>query len=320
MSAEFIIVVLLVLIGFVVLYLLLINQIRHSRSDPALLQWLTSVQSDVRSSGDNVNSTLRQSYHDLYLRLDQVNSLVSDLKKEAGEFTQVSKTVRELQSLLNSPKMRGGLGEQILTDLISEVFPKNAVFLQHRYQTGTVVDAAIKTNGGILPIDSKFPMENFQKLISSASDADRDTSRKAFVRDVTKHIRDISEKYISAPDGTLDFALMYLPSESVYYEVVCQNELLELARRYRVYPVSPTTLYAHLQTILLSFQGASIESKSKAILSLLNSLQSDYSKLESSISTLNRHLTNAYNQLNTTQGHINTLGQKLTSVKQLESD
>jgi DNA recombination protein RmuC len=318
MSTEIFIILAVIIIGFVTLFLLLQNQIKSQKSDPALLQWLGSLQSDMRSSNNNVNTALRQSYQDLFSRLDQVNTLVSDLKKEAGEFTQVSKTVRDLHNLLNSPKLRGGLGEQVLTDLISQMFPKNAIFLQHRFKTGAIVDAAIKTNNGILPIDSKFPMENFQKLVAAETDYDKESFRKAFIRDVTKHIKDISEKYISSEDGTLDFALMYLPSESVYYEVVCQNELLELARHYRVYPVSPTTLYSHLQTVLLSFQGAQIETKSKAIMAILNSLQSDYVKLEGNLGTLNRHLTNAYNQLNTTQNSFNTLGQKLTSIKQLE--
>jgi DNA recombination protein RmuC len=133
-----------------------------------------------------------------------------------------------------------------------------------------------------------------------ASDADRESHRSDFIRDVKKHVKDISSKYILPQEGTTDFALMYLPSESVYYEVVAETDLLDYARTLRVYPVSPTTLYAHLQTILLSFEGKKFESKSKEIFATLRGIQKDYEKLDGNLSTLNKHLTNAFNQMSKT--------------------
>jgi len=111
---------------------------------------------------------------------------------------------------------------------------------------------------------------------------------------------------------------MYLPSESVYYEVVGFPELLDYARDLRVYPVSPTTLYAHLQTILLSFEGKKIESKSKEVFVLLRAIAKDYEKLDGNLSTLNRHITNAANQMTTTTQSFQSLGQKISSTKNMD--
>jgi DNA recombination protein RmuC len=144
-----------------------------------------------------------------------------------------------------------------------------------------------------------------------------DGAKKDFVSDVKKHISDISKKYILPDEGTMDFALMYIPSETVYYEVVNISELSSFARSCRVYPVSPNTLYAHLQVLLLSFQGKELETKSKQVFSLLRGIQKDYSKVEENLSILGRHLTNAQNQMGNVSLTFGTLGQKLTQTQSL---
>src|SRR5206468_9986502 len=135
-----------------------------------------------------------------------------------GQMNEIGRNMRELQEFLKSPKLRGNIGEQVLKDLISQIFPKNSFYLQHQFKSGDKVDAAIKTDAGILPIDSKFPMENFQKFNKSQTDEEKVHYQKEFARDVKKHIDAISKKYILPEEGTMDFALMYVPSESVYYE------------------------------------------------------------------------------------------------------
>ncbi|HCQ31100.1 TPA: hypothetical protein DIU27_01790, partial [Candidatus Collierbacteria bacterium] len=181
-------------------------------------------------------------------------------------------------------------------------------------------DAAIKTQAGILPIDSKFPMENFQKIYQASSATDKALARTAFIRDVKKHIKDISGKYILPEEGTLDFALMYIPSETIFYEIVNEQELMDLARESRVYPVSPTTLYAHLQTILLSLEGQKIAGKTSEVFTLLRAVQKDYEKLNENFTLLGKHLTNAYNSMNSTSQSMNQIGNKLDSAHQLKSN
>ena len=227
--------------------------------------------------------------------------------------------MKDLQEFLKSPKLRGNIGEEILKDLIAQMFPKNSFHLQYQFKSGERVDAAIKTDAGILPIDSKFPMESFQRLMK-ATDAEKDSTQKEFIRDVKKHVDAISKKYILPNEGTMDFALMYVPSESVYYELVNTLTLMEYARRSRVYIVSPSTLYAHLQTILLSFEGKKIESRSREVFKLLRTLQIDYEKINENMGVLGRHLTNASSQYSNVSTSLFQFGNKLSTSKHLEEE
>lgn len=318
MSFELIIVILVILGGYIFLYLALSKKLSEPKEDHTLHEWLKSLQASVNSNNQNMTTTLQRSYKDLHERLDHAATVIGDLKKEAGSFSEIGRSMRDLQDYLKSPKLRGNIGEQVLKDLVGQMFPKKSLFLQHAFKTGSIVDTAIQTDAGLLPIDSKFPLENFQKLLK-ANEEDRGTHRSMFIRDVKKHIKDISSKYILPQEGTTDFALMYLPSESVYYEVASETELMDLARELRVYPVSPTTLYAHLQTILLSFEGKKMESKTKEIFSILRGIHKDYEKLDGNLSVLNKHLTNAYNQMSQTNQLMGNLGQKLTSTQDFKS-
>ena len=284
-----------------------------------LTAWLKSLQQSFDITNKNTTSSLQQNYRELFSRLDQATSIISDLKKEAGAFSEVSRSMKDLQDYLKSPKLRGNIGEQVLSDLIAQMFPKNSYHLQFRFKTGQIVDAAIKTQAGILPIDSKFPMENFQKMYQTASPSEKSTYKNLFIRDVKKHLKDISGKYILPNEGTLDFALMYIPSESIYYEIVNEEEILSLARELRVYPVSPTTLYAHLQTILLSLEGQKIAGKTNEVFSLLRAVQKDYEKLNENFLLMGKHLTNAYNSMNSTSQTMNQIGNKLGSAKELKA-
>ena len=308
--------------GFVVLILYLhyqIHELKNSqKTDNTLVQWLQSIQQSLQLSNKNITDTLLKSSRDLNFRLDRASEVIGALQKEAGKFSTISQSMRDLQAFLQSPKLRGNIGAQVLKDLISQVFPKHSFHLQHQFKSGARVDAAITTDGGLLPIDSKFPMESFQAMMKAETKNDREKIQKNFVSDVKKHLDDISKKYILPEEGTLDFALMYLPSESVYYEVVNDTSLSDYARHLRVYPVSPTTLYAHLQMILLSFEGKKIESRTKEIFTLMRAVKKDYEKVDAHLSTLGSHLTNAFNKFSEVHGSFRLMGQKLSSSTQLE--
>src|SRR3989338_6064002 len=153
------------------------------------------------------------------------------------------------------------------------MLPKQTFHLQYTFNSVDNVDAAIKTAAGIIPVDSKFPMENFRKMVSAQSESEKKTFGKDFERDVKTHIDDISKKYILTDEGTIDYALMYIPSEAVYYEIVNNTELYEASTRARVLPVSPTTFYAFLKAILMSFEGQKIEKQAQEILRAFRSVQ-----------------------------------------------
>ena len=234
--------------------------------------------------------------------LDNSSRMMSDLQRSLGEMNEVGRGIKSLQDYLASPKLRGGLGEEILSQMLAQVFPKQYYQLQYSFKSGVRVDAVIKTDAGLLCIDSKFPLGDFD------------------VNAIKKHFSDISKKYILPDEKTLDFALMYIPSEAMYYEVANNRELTKLARELRVYAVSPNTLYAHLQVILLSFQGKQMEEKAKQVLNLLLAIQKDHEKLENSLGTLGRHVTNAFNQMSEVNSSVGQLGQKLNQTKMLKID
>ena len=300
MTSEVILIVAALIIGFAAIIYFINKKLTTGKTDETLVSWLKTMQSSLDT------------------RLDNATQLMGQIRQDAGRFAELSLSMKNLQDYLKSPKLRGNIGEQVLKDLISQMFPKSSFFLQYAFKSGDKVDAAIKTDAGILPIDSKFPSENFQKMMGAENENEEEGWRKEFVRDVKKHITDISQKYILPEEGTMDFALMYVPSEPVYYEVVNEMELTDFARKNRVYPVSPNTLYANLQVILLSFQGKDIEQKSRQLFATLRGIQKDYGKLGENLSTLNKHITNAYNQMSNVGTEYTLMGQKLNSTRSLE--
>jgi len=320
MPNEFLILIGIIIFGFIVVIYFLnrkLSGIDNKKTDQALLEWLKTMQSTITDSSSQTVRTLQENTKQLNERLDTAARVIRDVEKEVGQMSEIGRNMRELQDFLKSPKLRGNIGEQVLKDLIAQMFPKNSFHLQYEFKSGEKVDAAIQTDAGILPIDSKFPMENYQKMVKATEKPEKEMFEKEFVRDVKKHIDAISKKYILPSEGTMDFALMYIPSESVYYEIVNQIEVLDYARRSRVYMVSPSTLYAHLQTILLSFEGKKIESKSKELFTLLRSIQIDYEKIDENMATLGKHINNAYSQFGNVLSGFSNLGQKLNSTKNL---
>lgn len=276
-----------------------------------------TVYEALNSNSQHMMRTLQENTKQLNERLDKAASAMLEVNKEVGKMSEIGRNMQELQEFLKSPKLRGNIGEHVLKDLITQVFPKNTFHLQYAFRSGEKVDAAIQTDAGILPIDSKFPMENFQKMIKSQSEVDKNSYQKEFQRDVKKHIDTIAKKYILPDEGTMDFALMYVPSESVYYELANSEDIIEYARRQRVYVVSPSTLYAHLQTILLSFEGKRIESRAKEVFALLRSLQIEYGKTNDSLEILGKHLTNASGQYAQVMKGFGAFGTKLSTTKLL---
>src|SRR3989339_714459 len=182
MSSDTLIIIVFLFVGLIVVYLLLKQKLEVQKTDPTLNAWLKSLQQSFDTTNRTTNASLQQNYRELFSRLDQATAVISDLKKEAGAFGEVSRSMKDLQDYLKSPKLRGNIGEQVLKDLIGQMFPKSSFHLQFHFKTGSIVDAAIKTQSGILPIDSKFPMENFQKLYAATSPAEKSASRAAFVR------------------------------------------------------------------------------------------------------------------------------------------
>ncbi|MEK9175820.1 MAG: DNA recombination protein RmuC [Patescibacteria group bacterium] len=319
MQNELLLILAAFVIGLSTLYFLLNRKQNSQTSDKALTEWLKSMQTSINDTNSTIAKTLQENSRQLNERLDRAAIAIRDVNKGVGEMSEIGRNMRELQDFLKSPKLRGNIGEEVLKDLISQTFPKNSFNLQYQFRSGEKVDAAIKTDAGILPIDSKFPMENFQKMMKAQNQTEKVAFKKEFIRDVKKHIDDISKKYILPEEGTMDFCLMYIPSEPVYYEIADNPDILDYARRKRVYAVSPTTLYAHLQVILLSFEGKKIESKTREVFAMLRALQVDYEKVDDNLGILGKHIGNASSQFGNVLTSFQKIGKKLNTTKDLEN-
>ena len=295
------------------LYFFLKRVEEKTKISEELIEWL-------KNSTQITDQKLTQQMSAFNQRLDKTAFVISQLQKNVGELSEIGRGIKELQQFLSSPKIRGSIGEQILKDFLKQYFPKDSFRLQYQFKNGEKVDAAIFTSSGIIPIDSKFPLENFKKYISSQNEEEKNKFKKEFIADVKKHIQNISKKYILPEEKTVDYALMYIPSEKIYYEVISNDEIFDYAGEKMVLPVSPLSLYAYIKSILLSLEGQKIEEKAKRIVNLLAAIKKDYQKIEEDFLVLNRHLNNAYNQSNNVGKLIQNLGQKLLSFNLIEED
>jgi len=281
--------------------------------------WLNKLEEKTSMSSDLVE-WLKSSTNSVDQKLSRNMEMFAQMQRSIGEFSQIGRSMQELQEFLTSPKLRGNIGEQVLKEILAQNFPKDTYALQYGFKNGTRVDAVIKTSQGIIPIDSKFPMDSFKKLNKTRDEKEREMFRKDFERDVRKHIEDISKKYILPQEKTVDYALMYIPSESVYYEIINSSDIFDFAGKARVLPVSPMSFYAYMKAILMSFEGARIQTKAKEILEILKAIKKDYEKTDEALNTLNKHITYAYNQTTVVTKNLTSMGQKLTSTNLLSTD
>jgi DNA recombination protein RmuC len=256
--------------------------------------------------------------------IQEVQGKLGELGKATQEIKELGQSVSKLEEMLKAPKLRGGLGELLLEDLLKQVLPVNAYSIQYTFKNGQTVDAIIHTAGGKVPVDSKFPLENFRKMLDAKSDQEKKTAARLFRSDVKKHIDAIAEKYIVPDEGTFDFALMYIPAENIYYETIIREEsfgdedgLYEYATRARVVPVSPNSFYAHLRVIALGLKGLQIERGAKEIFQNLARLNTELQKFSGIFDTLGKHLNNAKTNYDLADKQFGVLSEKIAASQTL---
>ncbi len=300
------------------------------RVDENLKNWIEGTKKDmdtlrheVRGGLDKNTETMQRQLgatnQAINERLDKAALFMKTIGQEVGQMRELGKSMKDLQDFLQSPKLRGNIGEEILKDLLNQVLPTSNFSIQYKFKEGQTVDAIIKTDNGLIPVDSKFPMENARKLFQTENEKDKAAVKNEFAKDVRKHIGDISRKYILPSEGTVDFAIMYVPSESVYYEVVanCQD-VIDYGQSKKVFLVSPNSFYYFLQAIMLGLRGKKIEEKAKQIMDTLGMIQHESVKFGESLGVLDRHLTNAKNAMEGVTSKYSKLSGKIDSVKLLK--
>jgi len=277
----------------------------------------------LRESGELV----QRSQTSVGERLDHTARVVGEVQQGLGELREATARVRDigrdvvsLHDILRAPKLRGGLGELLLGDLLAQVLPARHFTLQHTFQNGERVDAVVRLGPALVPVDAKFPLEDFRRLLEAGDDETRTRARRAFVARVRKHIDDVATKYILPDEGTYDFALMYVPAENVYYEAIVRDdggndrELSAYALERKVIPVSPNCFYAYLQAIVLGLRGLRIETRAQEVVGQLARLAGDLGRLQDDFRVLGRHVTNAAQAHAAADRRLDRLTAKLAEI------
>jgi DNA recombination protein RmuC len=281
-----------------------IEEIRRGQTDNQALalmqQQIGQLTQQFGQQLQSMSFQFQKTTGDIGQSLGVVQSHLGKVEVVTREVLEKAKNISSLEDLLRAPKFRGGLGEFFLGDLLGQILPPAYYFLQHRFKSGEKVDAAIRLGNNLVPVDAKFPLENFKKFIQEEAAREKESLRKKFVADVKKHIDDVASKYILPDEGTYNFALMYIPAENIYYETILKDEafgeeksIFSYALERRVIPVSPNSFYAYLQVIVQGLKGMQIEKSAQAIFQSLAQLRGDLGRFRNDFQTLGTHLANA---------------------------
>src|SRR5262245_46191560 len=291
--------------------------LRRLRAELAVLRSEAGVQLAERNA--EVDRRLEAMTSTLDRRLESTTQTTGEIQRRLGELGRANEEIlarandlKRLEVALRPPKARGGFGELLLENLLRDRLPATAFALQHGFAGGQRVDAVIKVDR-LVPIDSKFPLDNFERTIAAENDIERQQYEKLFARDVKTHVDAIAGKYIRPDEGTYDFAFMYLPSEAIYYELACgkTGALLAYAHEKRVLPVSPTTLTAYLQVIVLGLKGLQIEQHAQEVMAYCAQLQGDFGKFKEDFELVGTHVGRAQNKFMDAQKRLGRFETKL---------
>jgi DNA recombination protein RmuC len=253
----------------------------------------------------------------------RIHERLGKLDEATAQINERARDLAKLEQALRPPKARGGFGELLLANLLADTFPPERYSLQHGFRSGERVDAVIRLDRGLVPVDAKFPLDNFQRVVEAESDAERDLYLKQFARDVKGHVDAIAQKYIRPEEGTYEFALMYLPAEAVYYELVC-NQMgggaspLAYAHDRKVIPVSPSTLHAYLLVLVLGLRGLQIEEHAREVMAYVADLNRDFTRFKADFDLVGKHLGNAQTKYGESERRLSRFEAKLERAAESE--
>jgi DNA recombination protein RmuC len=317
-------IVTLVIAGFLAMLYFLIDLKRKAEkpvdNEPmkVMLEWMREMKQSTENTREGMQKSIDETNKAINERLDKAAQVIGSLSKELGSMSQIGPDIRRLSEVLASPKARGNFGEEMLENLLSQVLPNTAYKSQYRFNNGEVVDMIVMVGEQILPIDSKFSMENFRQMKEAKDDDSLEVFKKAFLKDVKKRIDEIQKKYILPQEGTLELALMYIPSEGVLSEVMDDVAIMAYARDKKVYCVGPNSLFYWLQSILLSLRGQQINKMAQEILRMIGGIQKESEKFGTNLNTLANHIKNAGNTMATVNNDFGKLKANITNAANLQ--
>ncbi len=277
--------------------------------DNFFLPQVNSFRKELSSRLKENRESLEKTTKMFVSNISQFSSGMTKMDAMLNQLKESMKEVNSVQEIFRTPKLRGRWGEETLERLLAQVLSPVQFQRQYSFKTGDIVDAIVKLpDKKIIPIDAKFPYDFFEKMIEETDKEKRRIYRKNFLTAVKKQIDEISKKYILPSEGTLDFALMYLPAEAVYYEIINQlNEenINEYARKKKVILISPNMLFAFLRVIAIANRDYQIGQQIQKISKRLERIISDANKLSLSFSKLGKHLSDSRSAYEESQKRLN---------------
>lgn len=287
-----------------------------------LTDLMTSQLDKIRGNVDGTSRVLHE----------QIRSFTKEATQIREDLKQIQETVKDVssfQEIFKSPKLRGQWGEASLEHILGQHFPSELYQRQYLFSSGEQVDAVLKLpNGRILPIDAKFPSDNFGKMVEAASETEKIFFRKKFVDDVKFRVDEIASKYILPSEGTVDFALMYIPAEAIYYEIANniskEVDIASYAWSKKIILTSPNTIYLHLKTIEHWFRDTQISKRTQEILKKLSRIYQDAEKLMDDFRKLGSHIRNAGSAYDSSEKRLSLFSERVERLletgetKQLE--
>ncbi len=275
-----------------------------------------TVDQKLGQSAKDVNETMRHQSSEAAKIIRDVTEKLTLLDQTNKQVVSFTEQLEELQDILKNPKQRGILGEYYLEALLRNILPAGAYEMQYTFPNGTIVDAAVFVKDKIIPVDSKFSLENYNRLSGEKDPIRKAEYEKTFVNDLKMRITETS-KYIQPENGTMDFAFMFIPHEAIYYDLLVnsvgtaaegeENLIQRAASKYKVIIVSPTSFLAYLQTVLQGLRALKIEETAKDIVKRVNELGKHLKAYE------DYHLKLG-NALSTTVNHYNATGKELKKI------
>jgi DNA recombination protein RmuC len=319
------------IIGLVIIVLLVILLVRKPAKEDSDDQTFLILQDQLERLRKTVEDKLERSAFNLHEVLDRQKLESSRQTSEAGrimneivrELTEVkegnkqvfsmAEQLQNLQDILKNPKQRGVLGEYYLETLLKNVMPPNSYQMQYGFPDGSIVDAVVFVKDKVIPIDSKFSLENYNRISETTDRAEKERYEKIFVNDLKNRITETA-KYIQPEQNTMDFAFMFIPHEAIYYDLIInkigsiteetENLIQRAATKYKVIIVSPTSFLAYLQTVLQGLKAMQIEESAKDIVKRVGELgkhlkayEEHHNKLGNTLSTATNHYNNSSKEL-----------------------
>lgn len=304
-----------VLLGGVIFYRLK----RPSNNEPVMLiqHQLEALREQLRLNLEGNSSAISEQRKSMDGRLDNAARVIGDVQKAIGQLKEAITPISEIRDILKAPKQRGIFGEIMLEKLLEEMMPPKFYETQYLFSDGKRIDAVIKLGESLVCIDSKFPLEKYQEYLNAKSEDEKRALRRQVITAVKKHMGDVA-KYIRPDEGTYPFALMYIPSESIYYELFVSNmaedSLWPYASQLRVFPVSSNTLYLYLQTVSFGLRGMKMAEDVQSIFAKLERLAQGIGGVKDCFGKVGTHLKNAQKAYDESEKKLDKFEDKFLSL------